>query len=72
MVSNCSFITGSKEVYKSEFNIVCFVVFSLLQKGHGWDLLARMKIPCLGSGISPLEFVLSFACRSTITVFRWK
>lgn len=53
-------MTENKKVYRSEFNIVCFVMFSLLQKGHGWDLLLRMKVPCSGSGVSPLEFVLSF------------
>lgn len=60
MVSNWSFMTGNEKVYKSEFSIVCFVMFSLVQMGHGWNLLVRMKIPCLGSGVSPLEFVLSF------------
>lgn len=72
-------MTENEKVYKSDFSIVCFVIFSLLQKGHGWDLLVRMKVPCLSSGVSPLEFVLSlffllffhfsYACRSTIAQF---
>lgn len=52
-------MTGNKKVYKSEFNTVCFVMFSLLQKGHDWDLLVRMKVLCLGTGVSLLEFVFS-------------